>query len=102
MLTARPPFTGRMNLHAAMAGLLVLDENAIHHFNTCDESITVATLAPYSVVAAGDMVATIKIIPFSIPQDLMEKVGPVGTFCGVRGGVQVPSGLLLFPLCCRI
>ncbi|MGL4324450.1 MAG: molybdopterin-binding protein [Beijerinckiaceae bacterium] len=72
---ARPPFTGRMNLHAATAGLLVLDENAIHHFNASDESITVATLAPYSVVAAGDMVATIKIIPFSILRDLMEKVG---------------------------
>ena len=35
--------------------------------NGVDEAITVATLAPFRAVAAGDMVATVKIIPFAVP-----------------------------------
>jgi molybdenum cofactor cytidylyltransferase len=66
------PFTGRVNLFAEVAGLAIIDTDAIYRLNAVDESITVATLAPYSAVAAGDMVATVKIIPFAIPHSMLE------------------------------
>ncbi len=64
---ARPPVHGRVNLHAAHDGLLLLDPAAIAAANGASEGIGIATLGPYSPVAAGDLVATIKIIPFNIP-----------------------------------
>ncbi len=60
-------FTGRANLYAETSGLVVLAPGVIDKINLIDESVTVATLPPYASVAAGDMVATIKIIPFAAP-----------------------------------
>lgn len=73
-VSLRAPFTGRVNLHATKAGLLLLDEAALFQFNACDESITIATLSPFSVVAPEDMVATIKIIPFAVAGPLVQQV----------------------------
>ena len=56
--------TGRTNLHASLAGVVVVDRAAIAAANAIDEAITVATVRAYEPVAAGDMVATVKIIPF--------------------------------------
>ena len=61
-------FTGRVNLHAGAAGLCVVDRAAVERFNLVDETITLATLPPDAVVAAKDMVATVKIIPFAVPR----------------------------------
>lgn len=61
------PFTGRCNLMAEGTGLLVVDAAAIDAINLVDESITVATLTPLRPVVAGEMVATVKIIPFAVP-----------------------------------
>jgi molybdenum cofactor cytidylyltransferase len=66
------PFTGRVNLFAAAAGLVLIDGAAINRLNNVDEAITTATLAPYRVVATGDMVATVKIIPFAVPRRTLE------------------------------
>jgi molybdenum cofactor cytidylyltransferase len=60
-----PPFTGRVNLFAEAAGLAIIDGAAIDRLNAIDEAITVATLARYRAVEVGDMVATVKIIPFA-------------------------------------
>src|SRR5687768_16785043 len=56
--------TGRSNLHAELAGVVEIDAAAIAAANRVDEAITVATVAPYAAVRAGDMVATVKLIPF--------------------------------------
>ncbi len=58
-------FTGRVNLFAEAAGLAVFDRAAIDRVNAIDEAITVATLPAHRAVEDGDMVATVKIIPFS-------------------------------------
>ncbi|MCC0016937.1 MAG: NTP transferase domain-containing protein [Rhodobiaceae bacterium] len=58
-------FTGRVNLHAATPGLLVVDRAAIDAANAIDEAITVATLPAFARVAPQTMVATVKIIPFA-------------------------------------
>ena len=62
------PFTGRCNLMADAAGLLVVDAAAIDAINLVDEAITVATLPPMRPVVAGEMIATVKIIPFAVPE----------------------------------
>ena len=66
-LRAGSPFTGRVNLFAQCAGLVLVDARAVAALNSVDEAITAATLAPFERVAAGDMVATIKIIPLAAP-----------------------------------
>src|ERR1700761_6147003 len=64
-LRCSPPFTGRVNLFAESAGLAIVEAEAIDRVNAVDEAITVATLPHCRAVADGDMVATVKIIPFA-------------------------------------
>src|SRR5690606_21783206 len=59
-------FTGRANLFAESAGVLVVDKAAIDGLNLIDESVTFATLPAFKPVVAGEMIATVKIIPFAV------------------------------------
>jgi len=59
-------FTGRANLFAQSAGVLVVDKDAVDRLNRVDEAITFATLTAYKPVVAGEMIATVKIIPFGV------------------------------------
>jgi molybdenum cofactor cytidylyltransferase len=70
-IVAEKPFTGRVNLFAASAGVLLVDQAKIDAVNAIDEAITIATLAHFRRVEAGEMVATVKIIPFAAPRDLV-------------------------------
>ncbi|WP_374366814.1 NTP transferase domain-containing protein [Dongia sp.] len=72
-LKADTAFTGRVNLHAAEAGVLVLDTAALDALNGIDEAITIATLPPLATVSVGQMVATIKIIPYAVPREPLDK-----------------------------
>jgi len=60
-------FTGRVNLYAEADGVAVIAAAAVDGLNRIDESITLATVAPFARVAKGQMVATVKIIPFAAP-----------------------------------
>jgi molybdenum cofactor cytidylyltransferase len=64
-------FTGRANLFAEADGVLLLDVEAIDRINLQHEAITIGTLPNHAVVGAGDMVATVKIIPFATPEDVL-------------------------------
>jgi molybdenum cofactor cytidylyltransferase len=66
-ITASAPFTGRVNLFAASAGVAVVDRERIDRINRIDEALTVATLPAYSAVTPRQMLATVKIIPFAAP-----------------------------------
>jgi molybdenum cofactor cytidylyltransferase len=59
-------FTGRANLFAESAGVLVVNKTAIDALNLIDEAVTFATLPAFKPVVAGEMVATVKIIPFAV------------------------------------
>ena len=59
-------FTGRANLFAARAGVLVVDRAAVDRINGIDEAITLATLQAYKPVVEGEMIATVKLIPFGV------------------------------------
>jgi molybdenum cofactor cytidylyltransferase len=65
------PFTGRANLHAVHHGLVVVDSDRVRSLNRVHESLTLATAAPFEVVEARQMVATVKIIPFAIPRGVL-------------------------------
>jgi molybdenum cofactor cytidylyltransferase len=58
--------TGRVNIYAAVDGLFVADKAVVDAVNRVDPAITLACLADHVPVRAGDMVATIKIIPLAV------------------------------------
>ena len=72
-ITLSPPFTGRANLLAASAGLVQIDARAINRINQIDEALTVATLNANDPATAGQMLATIKIIPFACPKKVLDE-----------------------------
>src|SRR5260370_29516297 len=65
-------FTGRANVFAARAGVLVVDRARVDRINGVDEAITFATLAAYKPVVEGEMVATVKLIPFGVEAKLRD------------------------------
>jgi len=67
------PFTGRVNLHAERAGVLVLDRTRIDQLNQLDEAVTLATLPAFADVRPKQMVATAKIIPFAASASIIEQ-----------------------------
>ena len=71
--TAQAPFTGRANLHAAGRGLAVIDVERVRALNRLHESLTLATVAPFAIVEEREMVATVKVIPFAVPHDVLKK-----------------------------
>lgn len=72
-IAVEAPFTGRSNLYAEAAGVLVIDAEAIHGLNAVDEAMTAATLPAYKPVVSGEMVGTVKIIPYAIPDSLLQR-----------------------------
>ena len=63
-----PTHTGRTNLHSEVDGLFLVDRAAIAAANAIDEAITLATVPAHQPVRAGEMVATVKIIPFGVAE----------------------------------
>ena len=66
-------FTGRCNLFAETAGVLVLEKDAIDRLNRIDEAVTLATLPAFKPVVEGEMIATVKIIPFAVAGSSRDK-----------------------------
>ena len=67
------PFTGRCNVFAAADGLLLVSAPDIDRFNAVDEALTVATLSAPRAVRGGEMLATIKVIPFAVPGAVLDR-----------------------------
>jgi molybdenum cofactor cytidylyltransferase len=66
-------FTGRANLFAETAGVVVVDPVGIDRFNEVDPDITLATLEAFAPVVPGKMIATVKIIPFAVSAPARDK-----------------------------
>jgi molybdenum cofactor cytidylyltransferase len=66
-------FTGRCNLFADADGVLVYERDKLDALNLLDESVTIAALPPCEAVRTGQMLATVKIIPFAVPQDVLAR-----------------------------
>ncbi len=72
-LAVAPPFTGRANLNATTRGLLVVDQARLDALNLLDEAVTLATLPAFDLLSEGEMAATVKIIPFAVPKELLDR-----------------------------
>ncbi len=65
----RPAATGRCNLYSTCKGLLEIRTEHIDRINLVDEAFTVAVLPPYSKVYEGQLVVSVKIIPFAVSRE---------------------------------
>ena len=66
-------FTGRSNLFAGSAGRAGgRASDAIDQLNRVDEAITFATLPAFKPVVEGEMIATVKIIPFATSETALK------------------------------
>lgn len=68
------PFTGRCNLFSETFGLMRFDADKLDAINMVDESVTIATASPFDITTKGQLVATIKIIPFAISESILNSV----------------------------
>lgn len=59
--------TGRSNLYATQLGLVRVDVARLAALNACP-GVTLATLPPHMAVQAGRMAATLKILPYALPE----------------------------------
>lgn len=66
-----PAVTGRANLFADADGIVLYDPKRLNGFNMVDETITLGLVSPYQAVKQGQMIGTLKIIPFAVPENLM-------------------------------
>ncbi|MBZ9864137.1 molybdopterin-binding/glycosyltransferase family 2 protein [Mesorhizobium sp. CA15] len=73
-IEVKPAATGRVNLHAEASGVFTVDAAMIDAINAVDPAVTIATLARHAPVEKGQMVATVKIIPFAVAASLVDSV----------------------------
>lgn len=69
----RRPYTGRCNVHASTSGVLRVDAARIDRLNLLDEAIAIGTLPDYALARPAQVLATVKIIPFAVRRDLLER-----------------------------
>lgn len=70
--------TGRVNLYANLLGVVRIDQTRLLQLNRLD-GVTLATLPTNMPVRAGKMVATLKIIPYAIPDAIVKATQAIGT-----------------------
>jgi molybdenum cofactor cytidylyltransferase len=87
-------YTGRCNLIALAAGVVVLDPARVDRLNTIHEAATLATALPYEAVEAGQIVATVKIVTFAVPEEVVKRCGEVGAELRVAAFRPTKVGLL--------
>ncbi|MFN3891819.1 MAG: molybdopterin-binding protein [Beijerinckiaceae bacterium] len=85
------PFTGRSNLFAQRAGVLVIDVAAVDRVNEVDETLTVATLEPWKPVVEGEMIGTVKVIPYAAPKRALDAAIAVASRDMVRVAPFTPK-----------
>ncbi|WP_343313215.1 molybdopterin-binding protein [Brucella sp. BE17] len=83
---------GRINLFAQADGVFCANKASVDALNALDPSISLATLYSYTRVEKDQMVATIKIIPFAIPESSVDAV------CSLLGKVPAVSVEAFRPL----
>ncbi|HWN69495.1 MAG TPA: molybdopterin-binding/glycosyltransferase family 2 protein [Haliangium sp.] len=80
-------FTGRCNLFAGQGGVAVIDAARVLALNAVHEAITLATVAPHAALAAHDMIATVKIIPFAVSRAAVDACLQVASESRAAGGL---------------
>ncbi|WP_179379423.1 molybdopterin-binding protein [Jannaschia marina] len=94
-LEVRPAFTGRANIHATASGIVEIDRARIDAVNAVSSDVTIATLPEWQRVASGTMVATVKIIPFAVPGEVVSTVCTAGRALALRAPVVGRADLIV-------
>ena len=100
-LTATRASTGRVNLIAATPGLLRVERDRLDAVNAVHEALTVGTLPDAASVAAREMVATIKVIPFAVAEGVLaeaERVARQGPILRLHPFRPLRVGLVMTSL----
>ena len=66
--------TGRVNIYAVGRGIVRFDRDRLKAINVINEGITLACVQHNQLVEDGDMIATLKIIPYSVPETALAAV----------------------------
>ena len=77
-LRLAPVGTGRVNLHATAPGIAGALADRVQALNAVDPMITLATVAPWQRLAAGEMAATVKIIAYAVPSTSVTRAAAAG------------------------
>lgn len=90
--------TGRVNLLATQRGIVCVDREVLYKVNSI-AGLTIATLRSHSVVSPDTIVATVKVIPFAVPEaDLRRAEALSSSTKGVVGVMplrQLDVGVIL-------
>lgn len=70
-LTIGSPTNGRVDLYSGAKGLVIIDRATIDAVNLAQSAIQLATLREYTPVDAGQIVATVKVVPFGVTAEIM-------------------------------
>lgn len=73
-VTLSEAHTGRCNLTATADGLVDVNSDLINALNAIDESVTVASLPHFEKTALNQVIATVKIIPFAVSSETMDRI----------------------------
>ena len=92
-LRVGPPRHGRVNLFASRPGVIRVRSDAVTAFNRVSESTAISTLADCGRVSAGQLAATVKVIPFAVPEETVE--------CAMRALSSTSPTLEVRPVCIR-
>ena len=66
--------TGRTNIYADKKGLVSYDAKAVNRFNSINEAVTLGLVPSFQHVERGQMIGTLKIIPFAISGLVMTEI----------------------------
>ncbi len=91
----RVPVHGRVDLVAGVAGLLRLDPAAVDALNRAGEAVGLATRPPLAPVEAGDLVATLKIMPYAVAATELDGLAQAARPLSVMGWRPGLSALLV-------
>jgi len=81
--------TGRVNILTDGPGVARIDAARVHAVNACDGSITLATVAEWTRMEPGGMVATVKIITYALPGAALARACAAG-----RGALSLCAPVL--------
>lgn len=90
--------TGRANIYSSHDGIVLVDAGLVRALNRLHEAVTLATLTPFQAVKTGQMVATVKIIPFSAPSSIVDEAAELagsGALLSVVPFTPHKAGLVL-------
>ena len=74
--------TGRVNIYAGVRGVFTVDSSSVDRINLVHEAITISTIAPYSPTELGQLIATVKIIPFAVHETILSECEEIASSVG--------------------